>query len=644
MVQVSVTTSSFLQEITAANQHFQSAHTFANSFTLEYQSTITYYRLTEEEIEDLKQKNNTAENWNQILKLSDAKLRVDRIQSCSFHGFVVLGDFGSSCEMVDGVRFPSGCYNSAISHSIILDDALIRDTILLHHTLLQPKAIVIRCGILGNKSDTQTTKHTFGNGLRINLGAETGGRNLTIVADLTFELAAILTEKGGIEHDELQKSYTKQTEEYMSVFDPSVSRIIIGEGAQVLFCSRLEGCFIGSRAVVENSALYNVTLLSNEKEPSSISGNSIVRDSIVQWNSTIESMSFVERCLLCDSCRVERKGIVKDSVLGPNSCIAEGEVTSSLVGPFVGFHHQSLLIAAIWPQGRGNVAYGANIGSNHTLRLPDQELFPGEGMFFGLGVNIKYPTNFIQAPYSVIASGVCTHPQRMEFPFSLIGAPRQILEGLSPALNEISPGWVLKHSLFTILRAQTKFKTRNKSERMKKASTEILYNRADLVSIMKTARERLQHAPAKLTAPKHFYTNATVPGLGSNYMTEKSRVSAINTYTYFIRLCALEALLRLLELNGPLMGNIRSIGTFMASKPKMSSSDSELLAVLVSEFKNETFVGDCLQELGVKSDEIARQVENEIKRDEARGLEIIPSYTAVHTAADKEKTVEDAYR
>lgn len=64
----------------------------------------------------------------------------------------------------------------------------------------------------------------------------------------------------------------------------------------------------------------------------------------------------------------------------------------------------------------------------------------------------------------------------------------------------------------------------------------------------------------------------------------------------------------------------------------------------MSEFKNETFVGDCLQELGVKSDEIARQVENEIKRDEARGLEIISSYTAVHTAADKEKTVEDAYR
>lgn len=93
--------------------------------------------------------------------------------------------------MVDGVRFPSGCYNSAISHSIILDDALIRDTILLHHTLLQPKAIVIRCGILGNKSDTQTTKHTFGNGLRINLGAETGGRNLTIVADLTFECKCV---------------------------------------------------------------------------------------------------------------------------------------------------------------------------------------------------------------------------------------------------------------------------------------------------------------------------------------------------------------------------------------------------------------------------------------------------------------------
>ena len=417
-------------------------------------------------------------------------------------------------------------------------------------------------------------------------------------------MAAILTENRGREHNELQRSYAEQTQAYMNAFDTRISRIIIGKGAQVLYCSRLEGCYIGSKAVVENSTLHNVTILSSEEEPSHISGSSIVRNSIVQWNSTIDSMSFVERSLLCDSCRVERKGIVRESVLGPNSCIAEGEVTSSLVGPFVGFHHQSLLIAAIWPHGRGNVAYGANVGSNHTSRLPDQELFPGEGMFFGLGVNVKFPSNFVNAPYSVIASGICTHPQRMEFPFSLIGAPRQLLEGLSPALNEVSPGyvgimllaryfsnheiesWMLKHSLFSILRAQTKFRTRNKSKRMRNGSTGILYNRTDLVSIMKSknrrivnssshlhhpvGRERLQCASPQSSVSQRVYLDATVPGLGSNYMTEKSRISGITTYTYFIRLHALEALLRRLEQNASSVRGVRSIGAFMTLKPEIS--------------------------------------------------------------------------
>lgn len=35
------------------------------------------------------------------------------------------------------------------------------------------------------------------------------------------------------------------------------------------------------------------------------------------------------------------------------------------------------LRVALWPEGRGNVAYGANVGSNHTGKLADQEAVPG---------------------------------------------------------------------------------------------------------------------------------------------------------------------------------------------------------------------------------------------------------------------------
>ena len=79
--------------------------------------------------------------------------------------------------------------------------------------------------------------------------------------------------------------------------------------------------------------------------------------------------------------------------------MAGGEVAASLLGPFVSFHHQALLIATLWPEGKGNVAYGANVGSNHTSKAPDQEFWPGEGMFLGLGVNIKFPADFSRAPY-----------------------------------------------------------------------------------------------------------------------------------------------------------------------------------------------------------------------------------------------------
>src|SRR5947207_10027121 len=119
-------------------------------------------------------------------------------------------------------------------------------------------------------------------------------------------------------------------------------------------------------------------------------------------------MAVVDRSVLTEHSHAERHGKVTASIIGPNSGVGGGEVTSSLVGPFVGFHHQALLIAALWPEGKGNVAYGANAGSNHTSRAPDQEFRPGEGAFLGLGVNIKFPADFSQAPYTVLAPGITT--------------------------------------------------------------------------------------------------------------------------------------------------------------------------------------------------------------------------------------------
>ena len=95
-------------------------------------------------------------------------------------------------------------------------------------------------------------------------------------------------------------------------------------------------------------------------------------------------MAIVENSLLIEHSCVERHAKVVRSIIGPNTSIAEGEVTSCLVGPFVGFHHQALLIGALWPEGKGNIGYGAECGFKPYGQAPDQEIRCGEGAFFGL--------------------------------------------------------------------------------------------------------------------------------------------------------------------------------------------------------------------------------------------------------------------
>ena len=127
------------------------------------------------------------------------------------------------------------------------------------------------------------------------------------------------------------------------------------------------------------------------------------------------------------------------SFLGLDSSIARGECHHSLIGPFVGFHHQALLIAALWPLGRGNIAYGAMLGSNHTGKVNDQECWMGEGCFFGLGVAVKYPCNFTGSPYSLFAAKCTINPMRLDLPFSLI-----LPDAEEPDKVIIKPGWVLR--------------------------------------------------------------------------------------------------------------------------------------------------------------------------------------------------------
>ena len=65
-----------------------------------------------------------------------------------------------------------------------------------------------------------------------------------------------------------------------------------------------------------------------------------------------------------------------------------------------------------------------------------------------------------ESPYTIIAAGVTTLPQRVAMPYSLINSVGELVSNASPALNEISPGWVLSDNAYTLVRNETKFVAR----------------------------------------------------------------------------------------------------------------------------------------------------------------------------------------
>ena len=412
------------------------------------------------------------------------------------------------------------------------------------------------------------------------------------------------------------------------------TRTIIASGARVLNTSKLLDVYAAPGSRIDNATLVQrTTILATPDEPTTIQDGAWVSDSILQHGAHIASHGLVEKSVLCEYSSVERQGKVSQSILGPNTSIAEGEVTSSLVGPFVGFHHQSLLIAAMWPEGRGNIGSGANVGSNHTSKAPDQEIWPGEGAFFGLGVNIKYPTDFTRAPYTIIATAVNALPQRVEFPFSLINSPTRAHEGVLPGYNEITPAWVLSDDIYLVMRNEAKFRARNKARRTK-LETEVF--RPAIIDLMRDARVRLQQVPEV----KYLYTDKDIAGLGKNFLLEKPRLAAIETYTFYIRYYALRGFLREAEKT-------------LATEPRCGNR--ELLARQADSFRwqherdvlSQEFPGldapELFYQLSQHQEKVARDVQASKERDDSRGMRIISDYRDAHAPASQDPFVQSVW-
>jgi hypothetical protein len=382
--------------------------------------------------------------------------------------------------------------------------------------------------------------------------------------------------------------------------------------------------FLGEAGVVEGAEWVEGTaVLSSAEEPSRLGPGVQVRNSLIQWGAEADSASQLGSSVLLEHSGAEKRAQITDSLIGPNSRIGMGEVNASVVGPFVGFHHQSLLIAAWWPEGRGNLGAGASVGSNHTSRAPDQELHAGEGTFFGLATAVKYPANFEESPYSVIATGVVTPPQRLAMPFSLVTDD----EGG----NRVVPGWVYRENAYLLLRNEAKFQQRNRARRH---VFDLRIFRPDLVEKLWKARGFLEGIQGK-----PVYDGRDCPALGKNRLLEADRLLGIETYTEALRYTVLR---------------VHADARLRGISCDTAWLDGQLERLRLASLTGRQRLLDWLDE----ERRLWKSALASKRKDDARGTAVIPDFTQFHTpAADDaflseraaelgslERKIQDIYR
>jgi len=364
----------------------------------------------------------------------------------------------------------------------------------------------------------------------------------------------------------------------------------------------------------------------------------------------------VNNSLLMEAASAETASIVNSSIIGPDSHVGGGETQHTLLGPNANAHHQSLMIGVIWPLGRGNVGYGANVGSNHTGRTADQECWSGEGLFWGLSTVIKFPVDTTHAPYSLIAAGVNLPPQRLLYPFSLI-----VNNGLD---NHIHPGWVLSQSAYTIARNEDKFATRRKAKRHS-FYTGWKIIRPETIDLCIVAREMLKRCMGR----SMYVGDKDMKGIGKCILSEKSRISGIEAYTELIQLYSLRGLLRRIEENElqhvivtPRIKLIKRNHQYtLLTSPEgkvsapvlpwdeLATTDSNALMdhqdiVLTQEFpkiemQEKSYVPDLLRKLVDLEYSFAKKVARSKSKDDYKGERTIPGYADAHVKSEDDKVV-----
>ena len=385
--------------------------------------------LTEAEILQLNNQNCHAEDWNKIVVAEGFDPRY--VEETRFSGVVKIGRFDAEYTLPGGFRVHSGIYKSTIHNCEFGDDVHIYNV----HNYMANYRVGNRTCIENVNSLVVDGTSTFGNGVRVPVMNEGGGREIPIFDGLSAHLAYVLTLYR--HRPVVIERLTQMIDAYAELQRSDMGSI--GDDVRIINCGSIKNVRIGNNANIGGaSVLKNGTINSNDAAPVKIGSGVKCNDFIISSGVEITDSTLVSCCFIGQGCILGKHYSALDSLFFSNCQGMHGEATAIFAGPYTVSHHKSsLLIAGMFSF--LNAGSGSN-QSNHMYKLgPIHQGVAERGAKTTSDSYILWPAKI--GTFTLVMGRHTKHPDTSNMPFSYL-IENATESYLVPAVNLRSVGTI----------------------------------------------------------------------------------------------------------------------------------------------------------------------------------------------------------
>ncbi|MDY3227153.1 MAG: DUF4954 family protein [Candidatus Cryptobacteroides sp.] len=389
----------------------------------------TFLKLTAEQIAVLEAQSCRCENWSEVTVAEDFDPKY--VRNVNFSGQVRLGSFNKTFTLAGGIRKHSGIYHATLHNVIVGDDCMVE-----HIRNYIANYIIGDGSYIENVTDLITYGETsFGNGTKVSVLNETGGREVAIHEHLSSHEAYITAL---YRHDQrLVDSLNTLVSKYVESATSTVG--VIGKNVEIMDAMHIVNVKIGDCARIKGtSRLRNGSIVSCEEAPVNIGMNVIADDFIIESGSSITDGVTLTRCFVGQACILGHGYSASDSLFFSNCQGENGEACALFAGPYTVTHHKStLLIAGMFSF--MNAGSGSN-QSNHMYKLgPIHQGIFERGAKTTSDSYVLYPAKI--GAFSLVMGRHVNNPDTSDLPFSYL-IEQQGVTYIIPGVNLKSVGTI----------------------------------------------------------------------------------------------------------------------------------------------------------------------------------------------------------